>query len=424
MVRDKVLHTFMVLLFLLGGVILGWQLVQTTRTLRVLRGEMLDVGAERVRDVIRDHFSPVELSLSLQRDRGALGVFGDMDTDGLCRMFIPVLRNNTSVSSMLVADGNGREFMLLHRGGERFYSRTTLPGSDGLVFSLADHVVLRDSLITHREWREPMEYDPRSRPWYQGALATPLGQVHWTRPYRFFTTGEQGITASMRWVDDGGVTHVVAYDVLLRDLSQSLHRGRPSPNGMAFLLADDDRVLSVSADSLEGVRSGVEDEGPEAFAASEVLEARRLWNMLERTDTGFGMVVDGRQWHASIIPQQVGQVPLFIGMLVPENDVIAALRTSRRLMVAGGIALGAFAVLILFTWRNSRAHRLELQVQNNSLKDRTETLAQSLDYAKYLQDATLPAKGLVKGSFPDSYVLHLPKERVGGDLYWLEPRKD
>lgn len=68
-------------------------------------------------------------------------------------------------------------------------------------------------------------YDPRRRPWYQGAMELLASQdggappeyvdelIHWTEPYTFFTTGDPGITASIAFLGEDGVRYVIGFDI-------------------------------------------------------------------------------------------------------------------------------------------------------------------------------------------------------------------
>ena len=77
------------------------------------------------------------------------------------------------------------------------------------------------------------EYDARQRPWYKLAKKDP-GQIVWTRPYRFASTGNMGLTATLstkvgvRWNDADGNSKAVVeqgvfgIDITLNDLEKFL----------------------------------------------------------------------------------------------------------------------------------------------------------------------------------------------------------
>ena len=64
------------------------------------------------------------------------------------------------------------------------------------------------------------DYDPRTRPWFTGALDT--GDVYWTGIYIFFSDHKPGITVSSRVPEPGGLHRVFGVDVTLDELSRFL----------------------------------------------------------------------------------------------------------------------------------------------------------------------------------------------------------
>ena len=58
------------------------------------------------------------------------------------------------------------------------------------------------------------------------------------------------------------------------------------------------------------------------------------------------------------------------------------------------------------------SQHLELEIKNKEITD-------SIDYAKYIQDAYFPSKDLFHKIVPDSFILYKPKDIVSGDFYWF-----
>jgi serine phosphatase RsbU (regulator of sigma subunit) len=56
---------------------------------------------------------------------------------------------------------------------------------------------------------------------------------------------------------------------------------------------------------------------------------------------------------------------------------------------------------------------LELESKNNSI-------ISSINYAKRIQNSTLPARNLFSLFLPESFIFCKPKDIVSGDFYWLE----
>ena len=60
--------------------------------------------------------------------------------------------------------------------------------------------------------------------------------------------------------------------------------------------------------------------------------------------------------------------------------------------------------------------------QNEIIEKKNKDIEDSLDYAKTIQEATLPIIELKQKLFPDSFILFKPKDIVSGDFYWFAER--
>ena len=91
-------------------------------------------------------------------------------------------------------------------------------------------------------------YDPTQRPWYKQAEGS--GEVVLTEPYIDDSTKQPVITFALA-VKDGGTTQaVIASDVYMTSVVESLKRVKPTPGGFAFLVAADGRVMAHSNSAL------------------------------------------------------------------------------------------------------------------------------------------------------------------------------
>jgi serine phosphatase RsbU (regulator of sigma subunit) len=68
--------------------------------------------------------------------------------------------------------------------------------------------------------------------------------------------------------------------------------------------------------------------------------------------------------------------------------------------------------------------RDELSDKNYQIELKNKDITDSINYAKRIQDAILPAIETIREGFPDSFVLYYPKDIVSGDFYWCCKRKD
>ncbi len=63
------------------------------------------------------------------------------------------------------------------------------------------------------------------------------------------------------------------------------------------------------------------------------------------------------------------------------------------------------------------AKKVEQQKEELSIKNKDIT--DSINYAKRIQEALMPSQRIFKKFFPESFILHMPKDIVSGDFYWI-----
>jgi len=117
------------------------------------------------------------------------------------------------------------------------------------------------------------------------------------------------------------------------------------------------------------------------------------------------------------------------------------LDTERNKMIYLVSGLIGIAIILLFAVRGiilKKKANKKLQEQNTIIQDKNEEIniayseievknneiLDSINYAKRIQSAILPAKSLVKSLLPDSFILYKPKDVVAGDFYWLQEKND
>ena len=208
---------------------------------RLARGE-LSRGMSRVEGALQDNLSAVESLLKAACGWAVGGRLPIDDVRGFNGLLMPLLANDRRISSVLYADEDGNELLLL-RTASGWHNRITTAGEIGKRNRILEWS--EDGQLLDQAWR-PSRYDPRLRPWFVGAMMQ--GEDHetfWTTPYRFFTTGDPGISASVRWTTAGGTTRILAFDMLLADLSALTSQLEVGRNGGVAVLTDEGSVLGL-----------------------------------------------------------------------------------------------------------------------------------------------------------------------------------
>jgi len=92
------------------------------------------------------------------------------------------------------------------------------------------------------------------------------------------------------------------------------------------------------------------------------------------------------------------------------------------LSVSAGVTLLLliFALILFRRWRHSQSQQRLIEQNNLLVEQKNRDILDSINYAKRIQTAILPADEFIKENLPKSFVLYLPKDIVAGDFYWLE----
>ena len=347
--RASLVRNLIVLVLLTCGAILTVTIVEAYRSVSRLSGALIARATDQTEAQLESFFGRVENELLVARDWGRAGMLELSDSDFLNSLFMSSLRQRTPVSSLMIADTLGQEYMLL-RDVDSFVSRGVSPQTMG---GRASWSRWRDHETLVEEWAENLGYDPRVRPWYQGAMGTAgEAEIHWTDPYIFFTTKDPGITASVRWspASEPGATHVLGFDVLLLDISRFTSSLDVSENGVAIVLTEDGKVLGlprhdrfVQTDSLKAaVLTPVGELGFPALAGA----------VSEWRGSGAGTAEavrfrsDEARWWAGFRPYPLGgDRNLWIAVVLPESDLLADINSQRNRIIL--ITLIALALAIL-----------------------------------------------------------------------------
>ncbi len=222
------------------------------------------------------------------------------------------------------------------------------PASDG------PHADLENAQIVE----QTVDYDARQRPWYTGAVdlynrtdAKSVGPVYWTEPYEFFTTKEPGITASVAFRDQDGRLLVAAFDVLLSDISRFTSTYIVGKTGGAIVLTEDQRVIGVPNSPLfrdeASIRSALLRR-PDELGWPLATDATAAFRE-ERETPVFRFESGGATHWASGQLIELGPVRrLWVGVVVPEMDLVGDVLARRIAIVIATLAAVGFAVVRAF----------------------------------------------------------------------------
>lgn len=260
----------------------------------------------------------VERVLLTTRDWGQAGLFDFENPDILNRVLKPIIQQRAQLSSVHYARDDGREVMLL-KTPTGWKNRITDAAGKGKLQHWIEWTA--EGAKTGDEMRE-QDYDPRTRPWFTEAMATPPGEIHWTAPYVFRTTGDPGITLTVRWLDASGRSSVVAYDILLLDLSHFTVGLAYGKRGYVALLTEDDKLLGLPRhpgfDGDAALKAAVLKSPGEA-GLSLLDTVLRQPEFRQRNHSGV-VTHAGEEWLVSLVPLAIRHQKFAVAALVPAAE--------------------------------------------------------------------------------------------------------
>ncbi|MEN9783248.1 MAG: hypothetical protein RJA24_591, partial [Pseudomonadota bacterium] len=311
-------------------------------------------AAQKVENRVAEIVKQTEQIAWMSREWARSGEFGLDNVKSFNRVFMPILRKSPSLGSIILADDQGRELMLLELPNGEWRTRIT----DKAAWGQRQKVIIWKSSgdVVREEWIEN-DYDPRKRPWHIGALAlSDENAVHWTEPYIFFTTKDPGITASVRLRREAtGQTLVFGFDNNLIDLSRITSAITVAEYGRMALLTKDGKFVGVPKnDKVRG-----DDDIRRYVLTSPVESGFRMvslaWDEWQRSGHAYHRPIrlknDSGDWLATFAPLRFGTHDFLIVAGAPVTDFLPeSLRRAVMLLsalLAAVLAIGAVSALLI-----------------------------------------------------------------------------
>jgi serine phosphatase RsbU (regulator of sigma subunit) len=460
-IRRSLLRNLVLVILLLSGGILLTTILGARRAVRELSRSLTAQKLDESEQRLRRFFDPVARELQIARSWGEAGLLDPDELEQLGRLLVPVMERTRQVSSIIVADDRGRELMIL-RTDDAWTSRQTRRDEWGDRTVWHAWTSLDD--VGPPDERE-LDYDPRDRPWFQGAMrrraaaaesgveVPPDERTSWTEPYPFFTSGDPGITVSIAFDPGTGIAHVVAFDVLLNDISAFTTAMRVSENGGVVVLAEDGTVIGLPRDERYLDADSRRDhyfKRPEELGWTLASDAANAFAVLASGEAARFRSGGAAWWGEGRSLRLSTDRSMWIGVVVPERDLLGEIPTLRLLIIAitAAVLLVAIARAVVLARRYSEP--IELLVTQSDRMSRGDLepvepirsniaevvrlaaaherareglrsllkLERDLQVARQIQQSTLPTRVPVVPGF-EIAAWNEPAEETGGDAYDL-----
>jgi serine phosphatase RsbU (regulator of sigma subunit) len=321
-------------------------------SLETLSGSIISGSSDETELRVRGFVEPVSRHQQMARMWQKGGLLDLDEPDQNDYLLAPVMRAYPQISAVMVADARGWEYML-RRSGSGWHRRRMRRDEWG---SSARWLRWTDAGDAATESREELDYDPRNRPWFRGAIAeaSRSGAVFWTPPYRFFSDGEPGITAAIALQGPEAPDLVIGFDVHLHQLTEftASRELRVSKNSRVFIIDEQSREalglpydirLPTRASRKAAVGRKLDDLEFPLIRDTLVADHRR------GADGGdvFQFESGRESFWGGVRRFELGaERSLLIGVAVPDDDLRAGLR---RVQI--WIPLATTLVILLAIWR-------------------------------------------------------------------------
>ncbi|MCP5159111.1 MAG: response regulator [Gammaproteobacteria bacterium] len=330
-----------------------------SRMVDELAASAMRKGAHVVQAQVEALFSEIDRVAYDAQEWGRNHTFTLEDLGRFNRLFIPVLAKHPRISSLLLAEDSGREFLLLRMPNGEWHNRIT----DGKRWDHQQYWRRWDESYTllGEEWRTS-DYDPRQQPWYRGALSLKQeNELYWSDPYHFSTTQEPGMTVSTYWRDSANRhTYAIALDLKLADLSQFTRDIEISSHGRVAIMLTDGRLvglprhprLQTEADVNASVLKTAAEDG--FIHLSKGIERWRETGM-PINQVLFFQAAD-ESWVGHFLPVNLHNQQLIIGIVAPRRDFITLSPHDSLvfLVLLSGVLTVAFLVATRFARQVAR----------------------------------------------------------------------
>ena len=323
--RGLLLRTWLLLALCLAALAIGWYFTVIRPATRALADDSLQQAVARITELVSRDLRAAEALLGTARAWGRRGRLDADDSDRFVALMAPLLSAHPRISGVLLAEQDGRELFLI-RDGDGWRSRRTTPDDIG---QRSAWLRWNAELVQiGAEWQKS-SYDPRTRPWFKGAMSLASERDYfWTPYYTFYTARQPGITVSARWQTADGSTRILAFDILLADLSTVTLEQRVGEVGGAAVLSGDERLLSLPRDHRLQDNAVRREMLLTPVAESDLPYLRaghQAWVQAARpSGETFRFELGNEGWIGRYEPFRLGEQTTWVSAFARENDFVPA----------------------------------------------------------------------------------------------------
>ena len=290
-----------------------------------LSNDLLATLEQRIGIEVSAYLEPAARAVRILRDTLHDGALGDQLP--LVETFASsLLREIPQIANLNFADENGN-FVLVRGGRDGGIDVKLVENAPGPRRVTWIHRNAAGDEIGREE--DPTDaYDPRTRPWYVGALAN--DQLFWTGIYIFFSQRVPGITASAKYRDASGRLYLFGVDITLDALSRFLGSLEIGRTGRAVIMDDTGELIAAPTGSATLREINQEPAAPRVDElGDEVLT--HAYDRFRIEGAGHRVIeVGGHRYISAVTPITSAGRNWSTMIVVPEDDFIGFVASNNR----------------------------------------------------------------------------------------------
>ncbi len=327
------IHLFVAIIsfVLLLGLVLGTFHYQKISQLIIGEAQrMFDRVAENVTVNFDSSYRPVKSSVNLLAFSDLLTDKNYKERQGHLPMLVSVLEKIPEMTALAVGYVNKEYFIIRRLNTDDLISQFSAPAAAKYV---VDNIEADSGVrLMHRYYYDESlhqiasknlsqtSYDPTERPWFDEAEEA-TGVVS-SKPYLFYFMGEVGITVGKFNAENGSV---VAADITLKQLSETLNISKLTPSTKLFIINDSGNVVASSDGDSLVMTSSLEQARLKTVAELDDHALDAFWKLsLEQQKLDDFTLIGDEEWLGASRKVSLGSEKLFtLVILSPKDELLS-----------------------------------------------------------------------------------------------------
>ena len=366
--RATILFAFVALLITTVFVIAGSSYVATRNSVLEQSDRMLELVSEKVIEKVSNYLSPAARMAEMSSRLVEQDMLSLTHSDELEVFTIEIVRAYPQLAMFNVGDENGNFLMPKKFSDGRIDTKIINQTADGPSVIWKRRNAAGDIIDVEEIFGD--DFDPRTRPWYEGAKKN--NKRFWTDIYILFTDQKPGVTASYPITDaTGRFQGVFGLDIELGELSEFLQKLRLGQNGVVFIINTKNELVAYP-DPIQTVKGKGKESRPariDELDAGWIKDAHRLHQ--QHGKGHFDYTSDGVRYLASFthLPHHIG-ADWTVVLLVPEDDFIGFLERNNRTSLLMALLILLIATVVARTLSRSISRPIAaLAAQTDKIKE-------------------------------------------------------